>query len=92
MDTNLALEIGEELSLSFGEQTFLQRLGMNGREVQRLLHLVDWESVLEPIFPLERRLTCREVAEMCRPMLDGAAPEPAEGWPAYAYQVACSIL
>ncbi|MDY3281915.1 nicotinate-nicotinamide nucleotide adenylyltransferase [Dysosmobacter sp.] len=92
MDTNLALEIGEELSLSFGEQAFLRKLGIDGREVQRLLHLVDWETVLEPVFPLERRLTCREVAEMCRPMLDGAAPEPAEGWTAYAYKVACSIL
>ena len=79
MDTNLALEIGEELSLSFGEQSFLQKLGIDGREVQRLLHLVDWEAVLEPVFPLERRLTCQEVAEMCRPMLDGAAPEPPEG-------------
>ena len=92
MDTNLALEISEELALAFGEESFLRKLGMGPKTVRGLLRLVDWEAALEPLFPLERRLTCREVAELCRPMLEVAAPEPAEGWLPYAYQVAVSLI
>ena len=92
MDTNLAFEISEELLLAFGEQAFLRKLGMDQREVRRLLAAVEWEAVLEPVFPIEQRLTCAEVLEMCRPMLDAAAPEPREGWLSYAYKVADALL
>ena len=42
--------------------------------------------------PIRRRISCAEALEAFRPLLDGLAPEPEEGWLRYAYQVATSLL
>ncbi len=92
MDTDLALEVSELLLESFEEPSFLRKLGMDRDSVRRLLEARDWTAALRNLLPIQRRLTCGELLELCRPMLADIAPEPEEGWMAYAYKVAGSLL
>jgi len=92
MEHSIAREVSGLLTRSFTEKTFLQRLGMNQSDAKHLLGQVDWESALRPVFPLRERLTCAQALELCRPMLNAAAPEPPEGWLPYAYRVSVTLL
>ena len=92
MEEHIARRVGERLTAAFTEKSFLRKLGANQAEVRQLLALVDWTTALRPVFPLSGRLSCGQVLELCRPMLDGAAPEPPEGWLALAYHVAETLL
>ena len=49
--------------------------------------IMDWEQGLHPLLPIRRRLTCGEVLQLVRPLLDRIAPEPDEGWLNWVYQV-----
>ena len=92
MDINFAQNTSQALSRAFEEPSFLRKLGMNQADARRLLARVRWESALRPLLPLRQRLTCAQVLELCRPMLEGAAPEPQEGWLPFAYRAAVSLL
>ncbi|MCI2056373.1 MAG: cytidyltransferase-related domain protein [Oscillibacter sp.] len=92
MEEQTARKVARALTDAFAEKSFLRKLGMNQSDAKRFLALVDWESALRPLLPLRERLTCGEVLALCRPMLDAAAPEPAEGWTALAYHVAVTLL
>ncbi len=92
MEHNLALEAGAALAQAFDEPAFLRRLRMNQADVRRLLETVNWGAALRPMLPFRQRLTCRQVLELCRPMLDAAAPEPEEGWLAFSYRAAVGLL
>ncbi len=92
MGKSIAKEISVNLAQAFSEKSFLQKLGMNQTDAKKLLRQVDWEPVLRSVLPLKARLTCSQVVDLCRPMLDKAAPEPQEGWAAYAYRVAVAQL
>jgi len=92
MARNVVQEVSGILADAFEEKAFLQKLGMNRADVRRLLRTQDWEAALRRLFPLRGRLSCAQVLELCRPMLDAVAPEPPEGWLAFAYQAAQTLL
>ena len=90
MKRDIARETATQLTQAFSEKSFLRTLNIRQTEMRRFLRQVDWNAVLHQLFPLTERLSCARVLELCRPMLDAMAPEPAEGWGLYAYQAACA--
>ena len=42
--------------------------------------------------PIRGRISCADALAAFRPLLDQVAPDPAEGWLSYAYQVARALL
>lgn len=92
MENRAAREISAQLTQAFADRSFLRRLGIGQAEAKRLLRQVDWDAALRALLPLRERLTCAQVAELARPMLDAAAEEPAEGWLPYIYHVAVTLL
>lgn len=88
MDSTLSMRMAE----SFGEEGFLRKLAMNRADLSRCLSTVDWERLLAPLAPVEERLSCVQALAAFRPLLGGMAPEPEEGWLAYAYAAASSLL
>lgn len=77
---------------AFRDKMFLRKLGMNRTDLSRLFGEVNWSAQLSSLEPIRRRISCAEALEAFRPLLDGLAPEPEEGWLRYAYQVATSLL
>ena len=92
MKRDVAKETAALLSQAFSEKSFLRMLGIRQSEVRRLLRQVNWNTALRTLLPLTGRISCTQVLELCRPMLDAMAPEPAEGWLPYAYQAVCGRM
>ena len=80
------------LAESFAEEDFLRRLNRNRTDMARLFGNVDWERLVYPLLPIEQRISCVQALTVFRPLLDAVAPQPREGWMAYTYRVASSIL
>ena len=80
------------LAEAFAQTSFAERLtiGPDGLK-ERAAHW-DWEAMLSPLLPIQTRLTCAQVRDALRPLLDSIAPEPEEGWLSCAYRTACSVL
>lgn len=76
----------------YDDEAFLKKLRMTRSEIQHLFQSVDWVHLLAPLLPITQRLTCTQVLDAFRPVLEQLAPEPAEGWLVYAYQVTSSLL
>ncbi len=77
---------------AFRDKMFLRKLGINRTDLSQLFDQVNWRSQLSSLVPIRRRISCAEALAAFRPLLDALAPEPAEGWLRYAYQVARSLL
>lgn len=82
----------ENLVRAFTEQTFLRKLAMSRADAAALILPQEWDAMLAALLPFEKRLTCGEGLEIALPLLDRLAPRPKEGWMAYAYRVAVSLL
>ena len=80
------------MNRAFEEDAFLRKLRMTRSDAARLFGAADWNRLLSPLLPVEARLSCAQVLAVFHPLLDMLAPEPAEGWLAYTYQVASSLL
>lgn len=52
----------------------------------------DWHQLLRDLVPIRGRISCADALAAFRPLLDQVAPDPAEGWLSYAYQVARALL
>lgn len=78
------------LTRAFQEEAFLQKLARPRAEA--LFEDLDWPALLAPLAPIEERISCEKALEAFRPVLDGLAPEPGEGWALCAYRTAVSLL
>ena len=51
-----------------------------------------WTDGLAALFPIQARLSCGQVLELCAPILDQICPEPPEkGWGPFCYQYNCDL-
>ena len=65
----------------------------NRRAVQDMLRNPAWEAGLEALFPIQERLSCARVLELCAPILEKLCPEPPEkGWGPFCYQYVCRVM
>ena len=78
------------LTRAFQEEAFLQKLARPRAEA--LFEDLDWPALLAPLAPIEERISCEKALEAFRPVLDGLAAEPGEGWALCAYRTAVSLL
>ena len=92
MDRQTGTPLYLQTAEAFVEQDFLQRLNMSRADADQLFSGVDWRQLLRDVTPIQRRISCAGALAAFRPLLDRVAPEPAEGWLPYAYQVARSLL
>ncbi len=78
------------LTRAFQEEAFLQKLARPRAEA--LFEDLDWPALLAPLAPIRERISCEKALGAFRPVLDGLAPEPGEGWALCAYRTAVSLL
>ena len=81
-----------DMASAFQEEIFLQRLSEAQLDAADIFDHLDWQELLSPLLPLERRIICTQALEIFRPVLSRIAPEPEEGWALYAYRTAVSLL
>ena len=66
---------------------------LSGRHAAKtLLKNSQWEEGLARLLPIRQRLTCAQVLELCRPILDAIAPEPPDGWLSFCYRYIREIM
>ena len=87
-ETPLYIRIAE----AFSAPEFLQKLEMGQAEATALFRRTDWKWALRKLVPLSSRVSCSAALEAVSPLLRQIAPAPAEGWLAYTYQAARSLL
>ena len=82
----LTAELAEELTRR--DLPFL-----NGRHAEKtLLKNRQWEEGLAQLLPIEQRLTCAQVLDLCRPILEFICPEPPDGWLSFCYRYIREVM
>lgn len=76
----------------FLEDRFLHKLRMSRHDISNLFGSADWNRLLSSLLPVTERISCAQALAAFRPLLGAIAPEPPEGWLAYTYQTAVSLL
>lgn len=92
MKKDIAQKIGAQINRALIQPQFLAAFHDSAPDIHRLWRTVGWEDALEKLFPLSDRLSCRQVLNLCRPLLDKIAPEPEEGWLNFSYRTASALL
>lgn len=91
MENQFARQVGARVFQALIDKRFLNKLTMSARSAAILFERVDWAQAVAALLPIRRRMTCDEVLDAVRPLLDHIAPEPPEGWLKCAYQVANAL-
>jgi len=91
MEDHSARQVGTRIVQVLSDKSFLKKLTLPAQAAAILLRSMDWEQGLHPLLPIRRRLTCGEVLQLVRPLLDRIAPEPDEGWLNWVYQVSVML-
>ena len=81
-----------DLTRAFQEEAFLRKLSRPQQDMEALFGGLDWPALLAPLTPIRERISGALALGAFRPVLEGLAPEPEEGWALYAYRTAVSLL
>ena len=92
MERQLGKPLHIQAAEAFESPAFLQKLGMARADAERIFGGADWHQLLRDLVPIRGRISCADALAAFRPLLDQVAPDPAEGWLSYAYQVARALL
>lgn len=82
----------EELTAKLCAREFLAASNLSRERVLMLMNREYWEGQLGRIFPIKRRIQCREIYEICREPMSLIGREPRDGWMKFTYQYVCHIL
>ena len=82
----------EELTAKLCAREFLAASNLSRESVLMLMNREYWEGQLGRIFPIKRRIQCREIYEICREPMSLIGREPRDGWMKFTYQYVCHIL
>lgn len=82
----------EELTAKLCAREFLAASNLSRESVLMLMNREYWEGQLGCIFPIKRRIQCREIYEICREPMSLIGREPRDGWMKFTYQYVCHIL
>lgn len=92
MERQLGKPLHIQAAEAFESPAFLQKLGMARADAERIFG----RRRLAPAAPGSSahpgQISCADALAAFRPLLDQVAPDPAEGWLSYAYQVARALL
>ena len=76
----------------FTDETFLKKLTIAPMDPESVLHPDEWTQTALTLLPITRRLSCADVLDAFRPLMNRIAPEPEEGWLNFVYQTAVNQL
>ena len=82
----------EELTAKLCAREFLAASNLSRESVLMLMNREYWEGQLGRIFPIKRRIQCREIYEICREPMSLIGREPRDGWMRFTYQYVCHFL
>lgn len=80
-----------ELSLTFSGKQMLQRLSISKKALLALLKDETFTSEFAALFPVNQRVSCAQLLDICRPILSELSLEPECGWLSYAYSYAVGL-
>ena len=61
-----------DMASAFQEEIFLQRLSEAQLDAADTFDHLDWQELLSPLLPLERRIICTQALEIFRPEIGRA--------------------
>ncbi len=64
----------------------------NRRAALALLRAPEFQQGLSELLPIQEKLTCARVLELCAPMLEKLSPAPEKGWLAFCYDYIRNIM
>ena len=85
-------EIWKALSEELTSDAFLKEAGVRKAVMQMVLNREYWEEQLTPLFPITRRISCKQIYDIASPAMHVLSEEPEEGWMPFTYRFACHIL
>ncbi len=85
-------QVFQSLSEDLTADEFLEKAGLRRETIQAALSREYWEAVISGLIPVKKRFTCRQIFDICRPMMTLLSPEPEGGWMPFAYRFVCHIL
>ena len=71
---------------------FLEQSGLSKKNILILMNKDHWEEQLARLLPIKKRLTCRQIYEICESPLALMGRQPREGWMKFTYQYVSHIL
>ena len=74
------------------ERDFLTRSGQSAKRMRTLVASELSVAKLNALYPVTRRITCKEVLAFSKKLLRVLSAEPKEGWLKFTYDFACHIL
>lgn len=74
------------------EKEFLTRSGLSKKSILMLMNKEYWEEELSRLYPIKKRVSCRQIYQICQEPLSLIGREPEEGWMKFTYQYVCHIL
>jgi hypothetical protein len=76
----------------FTEESFLKKLAIGRNDLETLVNPDEWAQTASSIFPITCRLSCADILDKFRSLMNRIAPEPDEGWLPFVYQTAVNRL
>lgn len=80
------------LTERLGTKEFSERSGLSKKNSMMLMNRDYWEEQLMSLLPLRKRVTCRQIFEICEEPMRLLGAQPEEGWMSFAYRYVCHIL
>ena len=74
------------------EESFLKKMAIGRNDLEMLVHPDEWAQAAFSLFPITCRLSCADILDQFRPLMNRIAPEPEEGWLTFVYQTAVNRL
>lgn len=85
-------EFIEGLTEFLTDRWFLERSGLNRKNVLMLMNRELWEERLAGIVPIKRRISAKEIFEACEEAMELLGRAPEKGWMKFTYSYATHIL
>lgn len=82
----------EELVTILSSRAFLDKTGLSAQRVREIAGRDFWETAFAQCFPIRTRIRCSDVLTLCEAPMAAISETPDEGWLAFIYDFACSVL
>lgn len=81
-----------DLTDRLNTKEFLERSGLSKKNLMMLMNQEYWEEQIAFLLPIKRRITCRQIVELCEEPLRLLGGQPKEGWMSFTYRYVCHVL
>lgn len=85
-------QVLSELTERLCAKEFLDQSGLSKKTILILMNKDHWEEQLSLLLPIRKRITCRQIYDICEAPLALLGRQPEEGWMKFTYDYACHII